>query len=67
MLVTDEGIVIFLMPLFENAPLSIVVAPFGTVRLVILLHPLNAPPPMILIAELSAIELFACGQIKSFV
>ena len=67
MLVTEEGIVTVLMPLFENAPLSIVVAPFGTVSDVTLLHPLKAPPPIIRIAEFKAIELFACGQIKSFV
>lgn len=54
-------------PLFENAPLSIVVAPFGIVTVEIRLQPLNAPPPIIFTAEFNAMELFAWGQIKSFV
>lgn len=63
----EAGIVIEVMPLLLNAPLSILVAPVGTVRLVILVQPLNALPPMIFNAEFSAMELFAGGQIKSFV
>ena len=67
MLVTEAGMVIDVMPLLLNAPLSMLVAPSGIVRLVILEQPLNALPPMILNAEFNAMELFACGQIKSLV
>ena len=56
-----------MIPLLLNAPLSILVAPLGMVRLVILEHPLNALPPMTFNAEFNAIELFAGGQINSFV
>lgn len=66
-LVTLAGIVMEVIALLLNAPLSIVVAPSGTVRLVIRVQPLNALPPMIFSAEFSAMELFAGGQIKSFV
>ena len=55
------------IPLLLKAPLSMLVAPLGTVRLVIRVHPLNALPPMTFSAEFNAIELFAGGQIKSFV
>ena len=67
MLVTLFGIVIVLIALLLNAPLSMLVAPLGTFRLVILVQPLNAFPPMTFSAEFSAMELFAAGQIKSFV
>ena len=65
--VTLFGIVISLIALSLNAPLSMLVAPLGTVRLVIRVQPLKAFPPMTFNAEFSAIELFAGGQINSFV
>ena len=55
------------IPLPLNAPLSILVAPLGTVRLVILVQPLKAFPPITRNAEFNAIELFAGGQIKILV
>ena len=55
------------IPLLLKAPLSMLVAPLGTVRLVIRVQPLNALPPMTFNAEFNAIELFAGGQINSFV
>ena len=66
-LVTEAGIVTEVIALPLNAPLSMLVAPVGTVRLVILVHPLNAFPPITFNAEFKAIELFAGGQIRSFV
>jgi hypothetical protein len=65
--VTLLGIVTLVMPLPENAPLSMVVHPLGTVTLVILVHPLNAPFPMTFNAEFNAMEPFAGGQSNSFV
>lgn len=66
-LVTLLGIVTEVIPLFEKAPPSMLVAPLGTVRLVIRLHPENALLPMTLSAEFNAIELFAGGQTSNFV
>jgi hypothetical protein len=56
-----------LIPLPEKAPLSMVVTLLGSVRLVILLQPLNALLPIIFSAEFNAMELFAGGQTRSFV
>lgn len=49
--VTERGIVIELIPLPENAPLSIVVRLPGNDKDVTLLHPARAPLPMILVLE----------------
>ena len=49
--VTLRGIVIELIPLPEKAPLSIVVSPLGRDKEVTLLHPDNAPLPIILVPE----------------
>lgn len=54
MAVTDSGIVMERIPLPENAPPSIDVTPLGTVREEILLHPENAPLPIIFVFELIA-------------
>lgn len=54
-------------PLLENAPLSIVVVPEGTLTVVILEQPENAPLAITFNAELRATLLFPFGQIKSFV
>lgn len=67
MLVTLFGIVIVLIPLLLNAPPSMLVAPVGTVKLVIRVQPLNAFDPITFSAEFNAMELFAGGQINSFV
>jgi xanthosine utilization system XapX-like protein len=65
--VTLLGIVMFLIPLPEKAPPSIVVTLLGSVRLVILEQPLNAVLLIIFNAEFKAMELFAGGQTRSFV
>lgn len=46
-----RGIVIEVIPLPENAPLSIVVSPLGKDKDVTLLHPDSAPLPIILVPE----------------
>ena len=64
---TERGIVIELMPLPENAPLSIVVSPFGKDNEVTLLQPANAPLPIILVEELIATLDMPTGTIISLV
>lgn len=49
--VTLRGIVSELIPLPENAPLSIVVRPLGRDKEVTLLHPDKAPLPIIFVPE----------------
>lgn len=49
--VTPFGIVTDLIPLPENAPLSIVVRPLGKVRDVTDVQPENAPLPIIFVPE----------------
>lgn len=49
--VTDFGIVIDLIPLPDNAPLSILSNALGSVNDVTLLQPDNAPLPIIFVPE----------------
>lgn len=65
--VTERGIVIELIPLPENAPLSIVVRLPGKDKDVTLLHPASAPPPIILVLELSDTLDLPTGTIISLV
>lgn len=65
--VTERGIVIELIPLPENAPLSIVVRPLGNDKDVILLQPANAPLPIIFVEELIATLDLPTGTMISLV
>lgn len=49
--VTESGMVMELIPLPENAPLSMVVRPSGRDNEVILLQPDSAPLPIIFVPE----------------